>query len=244
MSSYFLIRAGILPKPYNLLTVFDRSNWLDPMRRAAYRTLDTAEVTRIRRREDGAFATSLGLHMSFLGLADCLLREQRVYYGRDRELDPGLLKEMRALLAGFLKRRNITNIVAPFPAGRRQHYDHRLVREAVMSLPVRSYNVFFVDDVPYSRIPKPEAYQLRLVVRMEGKLQDKFKAMSIYDSQMCESYFDRVKKLSEQNRGYERLFVVSPDEDCSHGHTRHPLLAPFLGTMDLLSCGQIPSPDP
>ncbi len=38
--------------------------------------------------------------------------------------------------------------------------------------------------------------------------------------------------------------ALSGRGEYSHGHTRHPLLAPLLGTMDLSPFGQILSPDP
>lgn len=209
MSSYFLIKAEILPRPYYLLTMFGQSSWIDPIKRKKYKKFDVPEVTSIRRIEDERLAKLFGLKLLFWGLADCLLREGRVYYSQDSKLDLKLLREARMMLTKLLKERKIRNIVAPFPAGRRQHYDHRLVCEVVKSLSVNLYNIFFADDIPYSRISQPNKCGLHLHSKTSGDLKDKFKAMKIYDSQMSQLFFKQVRKLSRQNHGHERLFALT-----------------------------------
>ncbi len=209
MSSYFLIKAEILPRPYYLLTMFGQSSWIDPIKRKKYKKFDVPEVTSIRRIEDERLAKLFGLELLFCDLADCLLREGRVYYRQDSKLDLRLLREVRMMLIKLLKERKIRNIVAPFPAGRWQHYDHRLVCEAVKFLSVNSYNIFFADDIPYSRISQPNKHGLHLFSKTGGDPKDKFKAMKIYDSQMCQLFFKQARKLSRQNHGHERLFALT-----------------------------------
>lgn len=214
MSSYFLIKAEILPKPYFLLTVFGRSNWLDPIKRKGnnYAQINSiAEITCLRKKEDEKFAKSLNLKLLFLNLEDCLLRNGKVFYDRKKTLDRNLIKIVNKTLFLLLRKYKVKNIVVPFPSGKQQHYDHRIVCEAIKSMPVNLYNRFFVDDIPYSRIANPHKYNLNLIAKQRGDINDKFKAMSIYDSQMCRLFFSQTRKIFKQNHGYERLFLFTKD---------------------------------
>lgn len=210
MSSYFLIKVAALPKPYYLCTMFGRSNWIDPIqRKKKYKQDDTSQVTRIRKTEDQKFADLLGLKLLFLNLEDCLLRNGEAFYAPAKKLDQHLLKQVRARIITLTDKYKIKNIVAPFPFGIRQHYDHRIVCEAVKFMPNNLYNRFFVDDIPYSRIANYRKYNLHLFTKTKGNISDKFKTMKVYDSQMCKLFFNNVRRISEQNHGYERLFSLT-----------------------------------
>lgn len=213
MSSCFLIRAEILPRPYYLLTVFGQSNWIDPIKKRGRRytqKIDETAVTHLRKTEDEKFAKLLSLTLLFLNLEDCLLRNGEVYYRPNKKLSTNLVKEVRTIIYEVIKKYKIKNIVAPFPSGRKQHYDHRIVREAIKSLGTKFCNRFFVDDIPYSRITNHDKFNLHFFAQTKvNDIYDKFHTMKIYDSQMCKLFFDQVKKITKQNQGHERLFVFN-----------------------------------
>lgn len=206
MSSYFLIKSRLLPQPYYLLTVFGRSNWVDPKKRNTYEPINASRVTSIRRAEDEGFAQSLGLKLIFLDQPDCLLRENEVSYDPDRILDSSLLQKMKVTIGKILADIKIENIVTPRPSGGRQHYDHRITYSAIKLLS-STYNIFIVDDAPYSRITNPKENDLQIERKTDGRLVNKFEAMSFYDSQMCKLFFDQVMEITRKNNGYERLFT-------------------------------------
>lgn len=109
----------------------------------------------------------------------------------------------------LIKRYKAKNIVAPFPSGIKQHYDHRIVREAIKSLSSTLCNRFFVDDIPYSRITNQNKHHLHLFAKLKiNNIYEKFNAMKIYDSQMCKLYLEQIQKITKQNRGYERIFIL------------------------------------
>jgi hypothetical protein len=213
MSSYFLMRKEILPQPYYLLTVFGQSNWIDPIKKRGRRytqKIDGVEVTHLRKNEDEKFAESLGLTLLFSDLKDCLLRNREVYFQPNKKLETKLVKQVRTIIHDSIKRYKVENMVAPFPSGRKQHYDHRIVREAVKSLPGTLCGRFFVDDIPYSRITNPNKFRLHLFAqtKVDG-INEKFCSMKVYDSQMCKLFFDQVEKITKQNQRHERLFVFN-----------------------------------
>jgi LmbE family N-acetylglucosaminyl deacetylase len=212
MSSYFLIKAEILPRPYYLLTVFGQSNWIDPIKKQHLNYIknnDCKIITRLRKNEDKKFAELFNLFLLFNNLKDCLLRHGQVFYRANEKLDTCLIKEVLRIINNLINKYNIKNIVVPFPYGTKQHYDHRIVYESIKLLPKNIASCFFVDDIPYSRIGDPEKYSLKLYSRVKiVNLEDKFKAMKIYDSQMCRLFFRQVKKIAQQNKGYERLFII------------------------------------
>jgi len=213
MSSYFLIKAEVLSKPYYLLTVFGQSNWTDPIKKRSglyKQSKDQIAVTRMRKTEDRRFAKSLGLTLLFFNLKDCLLRNGEVFYQPNKKLDADLVKKVSAIIDASIKKYKAKNIVAPLPSGVKQHYDHRIVREAVKSLPATLCNLFFVDDIPYSRIINQSKYGLNLFARSKiDDMYDKFRAMKIYDSQMCKLFLNQVQKIAKQNQGYERIFALT-----------------------------------
>jgi len=123
MSSYFLMKKEILPRPYYLLTVFGQSNWIDPIKKRSRlyaQKIDGTEVTRLRKTEDEKFAKSLNLILLFFNLGDCLLRNKKVYYQMNKKLDMDLVKEVKAVIYASIKKYKAENIVVPFPFGRRQ----------------------------------------------------------------------------------------------------------------------------
>lgn len=213
MSSCFLMKEEVLPRPYYLLTVFGQSNWIDPIKKRGpkyVQKIDEATITRLRKKEDEKFAKSLGLTLLFFDLKDCLLRSREVYYQPNKKLETKLVKKVRIIIRDSINRYKAENIVAPFPFGRKQHYDHQIVCEAVKLLSATSCNQFFVDDIPYSRITNYNKFSLHLFVQTKvDDINEKFRSMEVYDSQMCKLFFDQVEKITKQNQKHERLFVLN-----------------------------------
>jgi len=212
MSSYFLIKTEVFPQPYYLLTIFGQSNWVDPIKRKLpmYRMIkDKTSITQLRKREDSEFASLCGFKLLFFNLEDCLLRNGRVFYHPDKKLDENLIKKTREIIVNSVKKLKANNVVLPFPCGKKQHYDHRIIKEAAMGLPLKLCTKYFVDDFPYSRINRSQKYNLFLFKKVKVKdLKEKLCAMKIYDSQMCSFYKNQIIKLTKQNKGYERVFKL------------------------------------
>src|SRR3989344_1319856 len=212
MSSYFLIKTEILPRPYYLLTVFGQSNWIDPIKRRGYRytqNKNQTAITHLRKNEDRRFAKSLGFTLVFYNLKDCLLRNKEVFFQPNKKLDADLVTRVNKIINASIRKYKAQNMIAPFPFGVKQHYDHRVVREAVRSLPATLCNLFFVDDIPYSRIRNQKKNGLSLFARLRVVDADgKVRAMKMYNSQMCELFLSQAQKIAKQNHGYERVFTL------------------------------------
>ncbi|KKR29988.1 MAG: hypothetical protein UY23_C0005G0042 [Candidatus Jorgensenbacteria bacterium GW2011_GWA1_48_11] len=213
MSSYFLIKTQTLPKPYYLLTIFSKSSWLDPIRRKRFCLANSERsVTRLRIAEDKEFARLLRLVPYFFGFKDCLLRNGKTHFHSKTGIERDLVNKISNSLTVFIKKHNIQNMVIPFESGARQHQDHRIVHRAaeLIKLPIR---IYFVDDIPYSRVPDSKKYNLAIFKRVKIKnIQEKFRAMDLYKSQMCDLFFNQVQKITERNQGYERIFVLKKDK--------------------------------
>ncbi len=209
MSSYFLIKTQILPRPYYLLTIFSKSSWLDPIRRKRFCLANSERsVTRLRIAEDEEFARLFQLTPYFFGFKDCLLRNGKTYFRPQTGIERNLINKVSNSITAFIKKHNIQNIVIHFQSGTRRHQDHYIVHQAVelIKLPIR---VYFVDDIPYSRVLNLKKHNLKIFKRVKIKnIQEKFRAMGLYKSQMCDLFFNRVQKITEQNQGYERIFTL------------------------------------
>jgi LmbE family N-acetylglucosaminyl deacetylase len=211
MSSYFLIRSNILPKPYYCLTVFTRSNWIETTKRKKFAHIKgVTAITNLRKSEDKKFAKQFDLIPLFLNFKACFLRAGKTFFSPQKNLDISLLKLISTSIKYLIRQHKIANIVLPFPFGRDQHYDHRMVCEAVKKYMPNYCNVYFVDDLPYGRIMNASKYNLRIFAKIKiNDMHKKFRAMKIYDSQMCNSFFNQISKITKQNKGYERVFILN-----------------------------------
>jgi LmbE family N-acetylglucosaminyl deacetylase len=166
-------------------------------------------VTRIRNEEDKRFCKLLGLKFLSLDHKDCLLRTGKTILSPKGSIDVEQVSSLAFEIADVIKHHSIQNIFTHFPSGPQQHIDHRLVFHAACGvkkqLPIKLY---LVDDFPYSRVMDPKRKGLRILDEITiVDLQEKFAAMNIYASQMCKLFFLQVTKLSDQNRGSERILV-------------------------------------
>lgn len=210
MSSYFIIKSEYFPKPYHLLTIFSKSNWMEPKKRIKYSTShDEKIITGLRKDEDIQFCRLLGLKPHFFGFKDCLLAQKKVVFTPNSKLSESLVKDVYRKLNTFLKRKAIKDIVFPFPAGHRQHYDHRIVLE--VSKKIKSSFKYYVDDLPYSSVINLGRYNLKLIQKISiYNLEEKINAMNIYDSQMAELFYNKVREISTQNNSAERILKLRP----------------------------------
>lgn len=211
MSSYFIIKSGVLPKPYYIVTVFSKSNWTVPVNRKRLKLPQTVRgVTRIRSNEDKTFAKKIGARCVFLGFADCLLRTGKIFSKPDVTLDVKLVNDVSHAISNIIQESHIQVMVAHYPCGPKQHFDHRIVQRALMSMNTPT-KLYFVDDIPYSRVNVMHNLKISEIIKIDG-IRKKFKSMNIYKSQMCPSFFERVKKISDRNGWFERLLEFSPSE--------------------------------
>lgn len=211
LSSYFIIRSGILPKPYTLATVFSKSNWINPEQRSSFPPgLQTEKITEIRIAEDRRFAKLLGIENDFFGFLDCPLRHGKVILAPDAPLEENLISQTAETIEKSSKKHKSKNIVIHFPEGERKHCDHRIVYEAALRIKDR-FKIYFVDDIPYSRVISPEKNNLRIFKEIPIiNLAEKLEAMEIYKSQISDiPHRAQVKKLSSENKSFERIFTLT-----------------------------------
>ncbi|MFH1192804.1 MAG: PIG-L family deacetylase [Candidatus Jorgensenbacteria bacterium] len=209
MSSYFLIKAEVLPRPYYLLTIFSKSNWIDPIKKEK-RHLNYTEttITQLRKGEDRRFAKLLRLSPYFFDFGDCLLRNKKTYFCPHDKLEKNLVDEISRSIIVFIKAHHVQSVVVHFPSGSRQHLDHRIVYRASKDIKPPT-QLYFVDDFPYSRVSNLGSWNLRIFKRVKIKdIQEKFRAMELYDSQTCKSFFNGIQKITTQNKGFERILIL------------------------------------
>lgn len=212
MSAYFLIKKGFFPKPYFLITAFSSSNWVDPLKKKT-RNLpsDSYKITKIRVDEDKKFAEFLDIDkVIFFNLKDCLLRNGLTYFEEKRKLDSKTILELRKKFNKLINEFNPKFLVAPFPCGKVQHYDHRLVVKSLQSLSQnKKFKLCFLDDLPYGRVFNLKKNNLSLFYKEKVRnMVEKEQAMKLYDSQMCRLYFSKVKNISKLNNYTERTFIL------------------------------------
>jgi len=210
MSSYFLMKAETLHRPYYLLTVFTKSNWMDPHKRKKFHSVkNQVAITSLRKNEDRRFAKLLHLIPLFLKFEDCLLRNGEVFYQPNKKLETDLVEQVAASIHSLIKKYKPRNIMVPFPSGVKQHYDHRIAFEATRLVSSALCNIYFVDDMPYGRITDTNKHNLKLFAKSKiSSVREKFRVMKIYESQMCNLFFNQVRKITKQNQGYERIFTL------------------------------------
>ena len=90
------------------------------------------------------------------------------------------------------------------PYGKRQHYDHRMMKTIAEKVTENNNaKLYYLDDIPYS-VARPEETISVLYEKIlnDEDLKYKYKMMGIYESQMCAHYYYMVKTLNR-----ERLFI-------------------------------------
>ena len=203
MSGFFIIKEEILPRPYYLFTVFGESEYVDVQ---VINNYDKKEITDIRLAEDREFAKSFDLNFLFLKEPDCLKRFNCAIFNDLFPINEILLQHIYTLILQKTISLNISNFVVPYPFGKQQHYDHRILCEIGKKLSITfGSNLFYLDDIPYSVADLSptsiDVFFKKMINDLDIKV--KYNAMEIYKSQMCNLYYERVKLLNQ-----ERLFTI------------------------------------
>lgn len=148
-----------------LLTLFSRSRYIAPLQ--AWRAQDQAEVTRLRKQEDAAFADACGLAPFALDLEDAMLRGREVFDLAPLEDDAALFEP--EVMAALIERTGESQAchLRPWlfcPAGIGGHLDHALLalvvaRNIARLLPL--WRVCFYEDLFYAAAPMERFAGLR-----------------------------------------------------------------------------------
>jgi LmbE family N-acetylglucosaminyl deacetylase len=162
------------------------------------------KVTRIRLFEDIRFSKRTGMKFSYLNFPCCKCRYGRAITDPNWPLanDQEMMDKLYPVLKRVISRLNVRVIVAPWPYGTKQHVDHRLVNETATRISEDTgTKLFYVDDQPYSRRPlnpmvdrRGFTYDPTIVNLDPSERRRKFRAMSIYRSQMTPGYFRAVSR--------------------------------------------------
>lgn len=179
--------------PKRLLTVFSRSEWVDP---AWPGPRGPDAVSETRRREDEAFCAAFGFDYEALGLPDTSVRHQRSWGLREPTRDdPALQGRLELALLAAVDAGAVALLVAPLGLGR--HADHLVCARAVREVAAeRSVPVAYYEDLPYAE----ELTRWRIALsarRLDGRLRpfvvrtrltlgEKLAAAHLYASQ-CEA---------------------------------------------------------
>lgn len=216
MSSFQIIKNEILPKPIHMVTIFSVSEYILTPNDIH---LTQKDITNIRLNEDIEFCRKYGISYHYFKFPDAGIRLGRAICDACYPLDNKLIFDVRKQLSQLIYILKPKIIVCQYPYGHKQHIDHRTVFHAlsdiVRSKIIREINVYFLDDIPYSRIPLDTVliwnniYYVPKVFVVEN-VEEKYSAMNIYKSQMCEEYFKGIKKTIskiKENEITETLWV-------------------------------------
>jgi LmbE family N-acetylglucosaminyl deacetylase len=188
-------------------------------------------VTQIRKREDARFGAWLhpNCEMLWLDWKDAALRggRDRIDVCTPRPLsvsELGLSAELAKVLRGLVDPAGV--VLVPFGLG--SHVDHRIVREAGLSLAAEGCaSIFFYEDLPYAaEYPLQTldnwiaSFSFARMLRVEPQYMSfadliscKKRAALCYKSQVTEKVVDRIvghaRRLDPPGPGAERVWQVS-----------------------------------
>lgn len=193
---YFTIANRVLPGEYFLCTVFSESNYVDISQKDLFLE-DT--ITNIRVAEDLAMARKLGMKYFTINEPDCLMRYGLVFFD-DCLLDEELIVKISERICILVKEQGIDYIIAPYPWGNKQHYDHRvLCKVAKRVAEIEKVNLLWTNDIPYSSIPKEIIKKCiwSKILTDSDVLEKVSKLDYFYPSQTCEYYKDAIRNKEE-----------------------------------------------
>lgn len=198
---YFAIAERILPGEYVLCTVFSESSYVDISQKDFY---PKDKITNIRIGEDLTMAKELGLDYFRLNEPDCLMRYGTVFF-ETCPLDEELIVKISERLCAAVRERSVDCIIAPFPNGKIQHYDHRILREVAKRVARNEgLNLIWTNDIPYSSIHKEIIKECLWTKALTEKniLEKSEKLDFFYPSQTC-GYYKEAIRNNEEN-----LFLI------------------------------------
>ena len=189
---YHAISNRVLQGEYYLCTVFADSNYVDCSQTDVYKDDDISEM---RKNEDAVFAKKMGMHYFFLKEPDCLLRFGDVYFDECHHISKEIITSISEKLTACLEERNIDCIIAPFPYGRKQHYDHRLLCEIAQNIAkCKQITLLWTNDIPYSSVPLDKVKRCLWHKKLtREQVLDKVSNLDqIYPSQTCDYYKNAI----------------------------------------------------
>jgi len=173
---------------FDLLTIFSRSGWANPV---ALRRAGPASIGAVRSAEDAAFCARHGIQRSELGFADSSLcgYDDRTERSANPEDDPRTQMVARAIQCHHSRSR-AQIVFAPAAIG--GHIDHKIVFGAASSL--QTAEVVVYEDIPYSAWYSLEQIERKLTgvglrrlgaVAIDDVIGAKIEGMWQYRSQTC-----------------------------------------------------------
>lgn len=193
---FYAISHRVLPGEYFFCTIFSKSIYVDISQKEQH---PQDCITNLRLGEDASFARKYGLKHLFLDEPDCLLRYGEVFF-EDCLLSESLIKDISTKLITKLDEYDIDCLVAPFPYGRKQHYDHRILREVAKRVASeKSICMLWTNDIPYSSVPDSVVKRVLWEKKLtkDQSFQKGLELDILYPSQTCKYYKDAIPNISE-----------------------------------------------
>ena len=211
------LMLGVFRPPVRMATLFGRSNYA----LGAFHS-DWREVTRLRRSEDEAFSSTIGLVSRFLDLPEASLRPDLGHGGvwaRDISESfpepPELMQALRSLLSEFTP----ALLVAPLGLG--HHKDHLLVQRAARRLANGGpRQIVFYEDLPYAErltVREITRHAKAVDARLEPRsisitevLDRKIRALDCYSSQLEREHIDATRRHALGRSGWWSRLLRRP----------------------------------
>ena len=210
--------SGVFRPPVTLATVFGRSNYASGGFQSDWR-----EVTNLRKSEDLAYSSLIGLALRFLELPEAGLRDDVDHPGvwaEDVSEPFAAPPELAEVLGSLLEEFSPALLVAPLGIG--CHRDHLLVQRAARKTgELAGHDVVYYEDLPYAeRLTNRELSQhARAVdnrlepwrVSISQVLDRKIQALDCYPSQLDPDQISATRRHATQAPNWwQRLFGRSP----------------------------------
>lgn len=204
------------------MTLFGKSNFT---RNSGFEN-DWETVTRLRKREDAAYAARIGVELSYLNLPEAAIR----IAATAEAIFPKIRSQSRVVIPGtvrlrankLLERLRPMCLFAPLAIG--GHRDHLIARQfAVSQSRILKLPLFYYEDLPYAAYVSRRALlaQIRSVdpgLRPRSipiDLSAKLNNLTLYRSQVGGAELQIIAEYalrSSKDQPAERVWSASPDE--------------------------------
>jgi len=206
-----ILHKNILRHPISLLTVFGQSNYL---RESGFQA-DCTEVTFQRKNEDIAFASCIGIKLTYLELPEASLRLGSSFdkiFTEKMQTDVPIPVELMIALQQILDEIKPTYLFVPLGLG--GHHDHLLLQKMAREI-ARALNmlVVYYEDLPYAAELSDESVleQISSVdpelcptyIPIASELTQKLNALRLYRSQIGSEELEAVKQYAFHWNGTE-----------------------------------------
>jgi LmbE family N-acetylglucosaminyl deacetylase len=148
-----LIQKSIFKSQIHIVTLFGRSNFL---RKSGFES-DWRSVTSLRQREDTAFATRVGVGLTYFNFPEAGLRlgPGQVFSANTRQGTVAIPGKLTTKARALFDRLRPRCLFAPLAIG--GHYDHLIARQlAATEARKRKLPLFYYEDLPYVAYLSPQ----------------------------------------------------------------------------------------